>query len=86
MRQAFDEAVQKAWDYATLVGSEELLLTAWKGVRRDPLDYTVTTDAVPSLEGAGDLDDDTECAAGMEASGSLPDDATSGALTIITIS
>jgi hypothetical protein len=48
-----DEAVQKVWAYAILVGSEELLLTAWKGVRRDLLDYTVTTDAVPSLEGAG---------------------------------
>jgi hypothetical protein len=87
MRQAFegyinyigdDEEVQKAWAYATLVGLEELLLIAWKGVRRDLLHSMETTDAVLSLEGAEDLDDDTESATGMEASVSLPDDATSG--------
>ena len=77
MRQAFEgyihyirdaEEVQKAWAYAELVGAEELLLVAWNGVRRDLLDNTGATNAVPSLEGTQVLATSTGSAADMESS------------------
>ena len=86
MRQAFegyihyirdDEEVQKAWAYAKMVGAEELLLAAWNGVRRDLLDNTGATHAVPSLEDTQDLTKDTACAAVMETSWTQPN-ATNG--------
>jgi len=86
MRQAFegyihyirdDEEVQKAWAYAKMVGAEELLLAAWNGVRRDLLDNTGATHAVPSLEDTQDSTKDTACAAVMETSRTQPN-ATNG--------
>ena len=50
-----DDEAPKAWAYATHVDLQDLLLTAWKGVRRDLLQTTnesdpILTDIFPDID------------------------------------